>query len=437
MSSDSPEQRLNSITKLPEEVLELICEQVAGFEDKDAVQALLNWTLTCRVFCTSGQRALYRSPCRAPLHTSLERAVSFQQTLISNPLLASYIRDLKGLGYTSLVLHHNLREVQLQPDEQPFDIAAWHDMTLNLATNSYALGLAILRIEQASTLGSLVAAHDPAKKLYFSFAHRVPEHRAVRDFLRAFKAARGSSRVWDSVAINVRGAHKVGKTTKPLPYRTPTLTLNIRQLRAKNAVTLLPRHPEHLRTIKIISHHHESSVALVPFFSQLAKAIVITSIYYTAPGTMLPGLRVEDYGVPSASSGTTFPLVLFTFFPRLKHLSLRGGVGMTLEKLAALAARAPRIRHISLRHTFWTFTSADFVSTASSLSPRETQFAAILERMPKLRYISLGKLPVEEGRTLGLAKVCEARGIRLRWEACAADQDDESDEEAEEDMEDE
>ncbi|GAA5977100.1 hypothetical protein JCM11641_001301 [Rhodosporidiobolus odoratus] len=331
-----------------------------------------------------------------------------------------------------IVLKHNLRGV-LPTDEPAFDVAAFHHSILGMAKNCKTLGLAVLSPECAPKLGELVAKHPSASRLVFSFSHKISEQPSVRTFLRAYKQAKGSSRLWDGIGLDIRAGHKLSSSTKPLPFRTPSLSLNLRYLQGKYWAPFVPRHPEHLRTLSITSHLYEGPDDLLRFANQLAHARGLSSFSFTGGPIVRQLQSTEAYENLPDDYGTSFPLAIFQAFPRLRHLSLRNTSNMTLEKLSLVADSCPRMHHLSLRNSYWStsssaFIAADFLGPRNSFTKGEKKLFDIIQRFPNLRYIHLGVLPVDPNGSnrplMILSAVCSVRKVTLRWEGCVVTEEE-------------
>ncbi|BGP18841.1 hypothetical protein JCM10213_003496 [Rhodosporidiobolus nylandii] len=422
MSTDSREQPRSGILSLPEEVLDLICEQseLAQFDDVPAT--LSAWSRTCRAFRSSGQRVLFRAPFMWSCLPTTSGALALAEALASNSRLRGYVRDLSALQRAVDDFLWDKEGARRKRALYSFEPEQWQQKMLELCPEARSLDVQVVNEEQAETIGGGLRNLNRLAELMVVFDGNFHGDRA-RSFSRLVSACAANGHpplALRKLVLLLSHEGDAEPTAKPpsLAYSTANLSLSLGYTDPALASLFLPTDLRLLRTLEIDTDMVCSARAFEPFVARLAGNS-LTTFYFSAGFDHAPPKTAEAY-TPSYD-GTAFPLSLFSLFPHIQHLSLRTGREMSLEKLRALACASPDLETLDLGETYWHFSLADFErASPSSLSVAESKLVTAVAPLLRLWELDLGILPVDmdQPARLPLEDVLESREVELSWEPC-------------------
>ncbi|GAA6054900.1 hypothetical protein JCM3770_004275 [Rhodotorula araucariae] len=445
-----PSIRKVTICDLPEEVLDLIADLCSGFNNWLGMQTLTSWTLVCRRFVASGQRAMCRNPIAAPLlAVSKPKAFAFLQTIRSHPHLGAAVRDLSFLA-------HGVERFLRRPADQfssAIDSAiepwSWQSTMLELCSQATSANVLLRDVPHAQAVGKLLVAGRRVQVLALRFApeYARQEHSAVRALARALGGT-GAPRM-EHITITTSGhvhqsAPRVGEhttvtargsTVKRPHYNTRKLTLNVQTTCLHTAAAYIPRSLQQLRSLEIFLGYMNRSKGSLDDVIDVLHDNYLTSFSLPAHSEVSP-LEGSKDAYSDMITGLQLPLALFSTFRHLRKLELRGCRGMNLARLAALAdSSGATLTHLDLASTFWDLEPADLATDHAANAPSafEADLIRVLDRFPRLRLFVAGLWPYADGDETEEPPDCrctirayaETRGLRLVLEGCFDEPDDE------------
>ncbi|GJN88261.1 hypothetical protein Rhopal_001226-T1 [Rhodotorula paludigena] len=420
------------ITKLPEEVLDLIVSHFSGpYTQWFELETLRSWCLTCHAFVASGRRALYRSPSKqGALTTSRDKAYTLLQTLKQHPHLPAAVRELNHLA-------GSVECFSLYPPG-PFASAIhrsivafeWQNEMLRLCSQVTRATVALGNPDQARELAELLVAGRVVQHLECRFVDLKDknEHAVVRALARGLGGT--TMPRMDTISLHLT-RHVHTANVRP-HYVTRKLKVDVSATCLLSAAAYLPKGITGLRSLEIRLGRNKRGLDFQPFLAALSTNY-ITHFELRPPSDGDIGFEGAPEFYAEGARGPALPLALFGTFKHLRKLDLRACSAMDVARLSLLAdSSGATLTHLDLRQTYWAgIAAADFESTNNLAQPTpfEERVMQTLERMPRLKSVSLGVWPFEAvfAPRLALVRWANTRGLTLEVEGCY--NEDEEDEE--------
>ncbi|BGP37622.1 hypothetical protein JCM10449v2_001539 [Rhodotorula kratochvilovae] len=429
-----------TIRDLPEEVLDLITDYCGAPENWLAIQTLSAWTLACRRFVPSGQRAMCRRPAAASLLPATKaKAFSFLQTIRAHPHLGAAVRDLSFLaGSVERFLRFPTNDFSSAID-RAIDPWAWQDTMLELCSQATRATVLLRDVPHAQSVGKLLVAGRRVQVLALQFApdNARQEHAAVRALAKAMggMAAPRMDHITFATSGHAHASKSSAGAVKRPHYNTRKLTIDVQKTCIQTVASYIPKQLHSLRSLEIVLGSRSSNKGSLDDVLKVLGNNYLTS--FSLPSAGFPALDGPKEAYPDMIAGLALPLALFSTFKHLRKLDLRGCRGMDLARLAALAdTSGATLTHLDLGSTFWDLKPEDLATEHAAGAPSafEADLMRILDRMPRLRSFIAGLWPFADGGREGddcrcaLRAWADARGMRLILEGCFDVDEEEEDE---------
>ncbi|GAA5896158.1 hypothetical protein JCM6882_008505 [Rhodosporidiobolus microsporus] len=436
-----------SFSKLPEEVVDAICEQVYTFKREFGSETLRRLCLVSRQTLGAARRWLYRTPFRSlNLTTHRHRLLSLRRTLTENPQRAREVRRFSGLARS---VRYFAADYPPSNDssgsEQAVEPWSWQDDILALCPRLFEVSLYLRDEQHAAALAGRVAANSDLTRIELISGARAD---LFRRWITVFEQY--SNRPLLHLILHL--CECVHEQAQRSEYAPRSLKIVLGLLPSPCPVSALAFFPKHLPDLEDLRIHARSlynSATFVAFFAALAGN-ALSRFDFVNPSIRFnndapPRLETYVYWAVGGSSGA-LPPAAFTAFPHARRLAFTNQPEMSLDKLSLLADTSSSLARVDLSGSYWTFTPADFIrssspssqaastpsssaastsassASTSSLSSGEDRLIAVLRRMPRLQVVKLGVLPFDKDseRLSGLEEYCSGRGLRLEVEGCTA-----------------
>ncbi|KAK4702471.1 hypothetical protein P7C70_g3750, partial [Phenoliferia sp. Uapishka_3] len=378
------------------------------------------FAMTSRAWLDSGRRALYHAPLRN-YSITWEKAQSLRSTLESCPHIASQVRSLVEVaGRANVFAEHS--------SVDRHSSHAWQVDLLKACWNITEVGVSMGTITEAKVVAATVSGLNRVEKLAVYSVRLFKLSRAVwfqfmASYFRAqqrktdphpLESLRVVGLAWEKGDINDTWT-KLPTLKKGYCLQPRKFTLQGSHVQLLDLARLIQARSPRLNEVSIETDGpHLNTGALAKLVANLPSTLEILAIeceFDSSPIYTIDEYPPLFYPFNTASKP---PDVLFSAFPFLTDLTLRGVRGLTFSKIALLSSTSPELRNIMFYDSTWDFENSHFCVPVLAAAFQQSSF-------PKLKRLQLGVLPIEWEQVDPMNKFVEdlrERGVTCDFDEC-------------------
>ncbi|BGP18819.1 hypothetical protein JCM10213v2_006899 [Rhodosporidiobolus nylandii] len=393
------------VIELPEELLDQILEEIAE-DDDSATDTLLDLTLTCRAFLEPARRLLYRAPYASTSLRTRHRHALLCRTLFDQPDLFSYIRRFSSLGNRTEAMLR-VRPFRIPPADEEFDPWFFQREIVRLGGNLRTVSIFLNPVDDTppTVYAMMLAAADRPSLDYVSIVvNSADDRRLVREFCARLHALRpGSVRKLDLEIRSTAVTPPSPSAGLPIPVIAPRFRIRSGPASLTETMSVLPLRLDPLESLEFhldwdgLEDDERVDEQCKRLLSRFSPRNSLRRLVYHGPCEEHDALDVEDY--PFVVTGAALPPSLFTTFPHLTHLSLRGVSNLINTFLEMLSATSPHLRELDLANSYWldlSFSDFPFIEGHTAAACRSKGVEVRYEELIRERYRSDDELSERE-----------------------------------------
>ncbi|GAA5979921.1 hypothetical protein JCM5350_005541 [Sporobolomyces pararoseus] len=414
-----------SFEMLPQEVIDQVVSSCAKYPpSEEEHRTLANLCRTSKSFYTFSQNLLYSCPLHDATPVSWDRPIKLVLSLeAEDNKLGRLVRSLEGLiDFTDQLDCYD------DPPEPP--------SCLNRGID-YALAWQFAMIRSCPSLRE-VDLLPPIKTEVLQVVHALKSSVTtltrikmdgvdLEDFGRATLVLKDLHKLFQKLFFpNLKDLEIVGAAVETPPTETSPqmahplerLHLSLKMGNLEDVFSFFPTDPSNLVSLTLdFPQFHPTDLALL--LSIVPTSLRRLSITRPLQDNFFATLKV--YG--RNPEFIPLPSELFSSFPRLVHLSLKGFQGPSPSLLRSLVDSSPRLRSIDFTDSFWIPSTPVDTNAEKPLDPslcfEEEDVAVILKELNQLKEIRFGFLPsFHQSAYEGLRKTLAEEGVEMVWQKC-------------------